>query len=151
MFAYDLEPLRHLQAQWSPSSVLSTRRRVTHMCVSKLGHHCFSSRLVAQSGPIICLNKCWLIVNWTIRNKFQWYLSRNKSFPNTKMYLGTSSAKRRPSCFGLNMLIYRIMYGLPWITIFLSRVRRCGNDFHECRSDPYIISFITRYLIPLNT
>ena len=32
------------------------------------------------------------------------------------------------------------MHELPWITIFLSRVRRFGNDFHEWRSHDFFVT-----------
>ena len=37
---------------------LSHWGRVTHICVSKLGHHWFRQCLVAGSTPSHCLNKC---------------------------------------------------------------------------------------------
>ena len=50
---------------------------VPRICVSELGHHWFRKRLVAYPVPSYYLYQCWLIVNWTPRNKFQWYLNRN--------------------------------------------------------------------------
>ena len=52
---------------------------VPHICVGELGQHWFRYmyRLVACSAPSHCLNHCWLIVNWTPGNKFQWNLNRN--------------------------------------------------------------------------
>ena len=32
----------------------------------------------ACSAPSLYLNQCWLIVNWTIRNKLQWNSNQNK-------------------------------------------------------------------------
>ena len=37
------------------------------------------SRLVAWTAPNHCLNQCWNIVNWTLRNKFQWNFNRNSN------------------------------------------------------------------------
>ena len=69
--------------------------------------------------------------------------------------------------FDIKGMIWRIMHELPWITIFLSRVRRFGNDFHVWRSHEWksspnrltsdknivirgyecIISFLARYFM----
>ena len=35
------------------------------------------SQLVAYSAPSHYLNQCWLIVNWTLRNKLQWIFNQN--------------------------------------------------------------------------
>ena len=51
--------------------------RVTHICVSKLGHHCFRWWLVVCSVSSHHLNQCSNIVNWTLRNKLLWNLNRN--------------------------------------------------------------------------
>ena len=49
---------------------------VPHMCISEQGQDWFRQWLVACSAPSHYLNQCWLIVNWTIRNKtsvkFEW-------------------------------------------------------------------------------
>ena len=55
--------------------------------------------LVACSAPSHELNQCWLIVNWTLRNKLQWDLNQNTSFSFMKMALKMSSAKWRPKSF----------------------------------------------------
>ena len=53
-----------------------------HICFSKLGQDWFRLRFVTCSVPNHYLNQHWLLVNWTIRNKFQWNLNqlRNKTF-----------------------------------------------------------------------
>ena len=38
----------------------------------------FRQWLVAWTAPSHYLNQCWNIVNWTLRNKLQWNLNRNK-------------------------------------------------------------------------
>ena len=43
---------------------------------------------------------CWFIVNWTIRNKFQWNSNQNAIFLFTKMHLRISSVKWWPFCPG---------------------------------------------------
>ena len=55
---------------------------VSHICVSDLGQHWFRKWLVASSAPRHYLNRCWHIVNWTLRNKLQW----NKN-QNTKLFI----------------------------------------------------------------
>ena len=56
------------------------------------------------SAPSPCLNQCWNIANWTIRNKLQYILIEIQIFSYMKMYLKMSSAKWRPFCLGLNVL-----------------------------------------------
>ena len=48
--------------------------------VSTLGQHCFRQWLVACSAPDHWLNQCWLDINSTLRNKFQWNLNQNTEF-----------------------------------------------------------------------
>ena len=50
--------------------------RVTHICVGKLTI-IGSDNGVAWTAPSHYLNQCWIIVNWTLRNKLQWNLNRN--------------------------------------------------------------------------
>ena len=50
-----------------------------HICVSELGQHWFRQCLVACSVPSHYPNQCWLIVNWTFRNKLQWSFNRNSN------------------------------------------------------------------------
>ena len=65
---------------------------VPHICVNELGHHWFRQWLVACSVPSHCLNQCWLIVNWTPGNIFQWNLNRNSIiFIQDKRPVGLSS------------------------------------------------------------
>ena len=45
--------------------------------VSESGQHWFKLWLVAHSAPSHYLNQCWVIVDWTRRNKFQWNFSQN--------------------------------------------------------------------------
>ena len=77
---------------------------VPHICVSKLGQHWFRQWLVACSAPSHCLDQCWLIVNWTLRNKRYWNSIRNtKGFFHEK-HLKMSSAKWWPFCPGRDEL-----------------------------------------------
>ena len=45
------------------------------------------------------LTQCWVIIDWTLRNKLQWNFNQNTKLSFTKMHLTISSAKR-PSCPG---------------------------------------------------
>ena len=75
---------------WKMSAILSRPRcfmitsahlthlpRVPHICVSELCQHWFRWWLVAWSVPSHYLNQCWLIVSWTLTNKFQLDLNWN--------------------------------------------------------------------------
>ena len=52
---------------------------VPHICVVKQGQHLFRWWLVACSAPSHYLNQCWIIVNWTLRNKLQWNFDWNSN------------------------------------------------------------------------
>ena len=45
-------------------------------------------------------NQCWVIVNWTIREKFQWNFNQNTKLFIQKNASEISSGKRRPLCPG---------------------------------------------------
>ena len=45
-----------------------------HICVSQFSHHWFRNGLL----PSHYLNQCWVIVNWTIRNKLQRNFNQNE-------------------------------------------------------------------------
>ena len=49
--------------------------------------------------------QCWIIVNWTHRNKSQWNLNQNMKLLIHKKHLGASSAKLRPFYQGADELI----------------------------------------------
>ena len=48
-----------------------------HIFFSESGQHWFRQWLVAYSAPSHYLNQCWVIVNWTLRNKLQWIFNQN--------------------------------------------------------------------------
>ena len=48
-----------------------------HICISELDQYWFRYWLVAYLAPSHYLNQCWVIVNWTLRNKHQWNLNQN--------------------------------------------------------------------------
>ena len=53
-----------------------------HRCVSESDQHCFRQWLAACSAPSHYLNQCWLLVNWTLRDKLQ-----GNSDQNTKLFI----------------------------------------------------------------
>ena len=50
---------------------------VPHICVSELDLHWLRWWLVPYFEPSPYLKQCWVIVNWTFRNKLQWNLNQN--------------------------------------------------------------------------
>ena len=78
---------------------------VTHICISESGQHWLREWLVAYSAPSHCLNQCWIIVNWTLRNKRQWNLNLNKQISIHENVPEISSAKWGPFCLGRDALI----------------------------------------------
>ena len=49
-------------------------------------------------------------------------------------YIRPRNNGTRLYCYCYNVILFRIIYGLPWITIFWSRVGWFANDFHEWHS-----------------
>ena len=62
---------------------------VPHICISELCQHWFRLWLVAYSAPNHYLNQCWVIVNWTLRNKLQW----NFNYQNTKFFIHKNASE----------------------------------------------------------
>ena len=60
-------------------SGLSQLRRLTHICVSKLGHHWFRT----CTSPCLYLDQCWCSVNWIVGNKLWsiWSQTTRKFIP----------------------------------------------------------------------
>ena len=69
------------------------------------------------------LNQCWLIVNWSIRDKGRWNIHQIQSYSCKKMNLYMLSAKCRPLCSGLKRLIRQTIW-LPSVNHF---VVACGG------------------------
>ena len=78
-----------------------------HICGSESGQHWFRKWLVTYSASNHYLNQCWVIVNWTPRNKLQRNFSQNRKFSFMKMHFKLSSVKWRPFCPGGDELTYR--------------------------------------------
>ena len=51
---------------------------VPHKCVSEWGQHCSRQWLVAYLAQSRYINQCWIIINWTLRNKLKWNFNQNK-------------------------------------------------------------------------
>ena len=61
----------------------------------------FRQWLGACSAPSHYLNQCWLIVNWTLRNKRRWNSNLNTKLFIQKMHLKMSSARTAVICWTL--------------------------------------------------
>ena len=59
-----------------------------HICVSESGQHWFRYWLATYFAPSHYLNECWVIVNWTPRNKPRWNFIQNK-----KLYIHENVSK----------------------------------------------------------
>ena len=79
---------------------LSHHPLVPHICVSESGQHWFRYWLVTYSAPSHYLDQCWVVDNWTLRNKFQWDFNQIQNFSFIKTHLKISSGKWRPFCPG---------------------------------------------------
>ena len=90
-----LEPVRKL-TRWG---------RVTHICVGKLTI-IGSDNGLSPGRYSHYLNQCWNIVNWTLRNKFQWNFNRNSNIFIYENRMKISSAKWRSFCPCLNVLTH---------------------------------------------
>ena len=54
--------------------------------------------------PSHYLNQCWIIVNWTLANIFQWKLNQNTAIFIVENAHENVVCEMRPSCLGLNEL-----------------------------------------------
>ena len=61
---------------------------VLHICVSESGQHWFRKWLVAYSTPSHYPNQCWVIVNWTLKNKLQWNFNQT-----TKLFIQENASE----------------------------------------------------------
>ena len=94
--------------------------------------HWFRWWFVACSASSHCLNQCWNIVNWTLRNNLQWNISQTFSFK--KMHLNKSSGKRRPCCLNLNLLMH---WGLS----------KMATNFSDCISEHIFMNLLNLILM----
>ena len=108
-------------------------------------HQEMACHLVAPSH---FFNQCWLIVNWTFRNKPQWNSIKIHNFPCMKMHLKMSFGKWRPFCPGVNINLIRLC--TDWsvgrgclLCLFCSvttgkYLKNCATNVHICLT-PYFI------------
>ena len=87
--------------------------RVTHICVSNLTIIGSDNGLSPSRRQAIIWTNAGKILIRLLGTNFSEILIKILTFPFTKMRLKVSSAKRRPFCLGLNVLIF--------ITVFLMR------------------------------
>ena len=74
-------------------------------------HHCFRQWLVAWSAPSHYLNQCWIIVDWTLRNKVQGNLNRNSNNFIQENAFENVVCEMASICLGLNELMSTSSYG----------------------------------------
>ena len=61
---------------------------VPHIHISELGQHWFRYWLVTCTVPGHYLNQCWVIANWTLRNKLQWLF-----YQNTELFIHENASE----------------------------------------------------------
>ena len=96
---------------------------MTHICVGNL-------TIIGSTAPSHYLNKCWNIVNWTLRSKLQWNFNRNLNIFIQENTLQIPSVKWRPFCLGLNVLIrdtVLTLYGFLGVGWFASELCRINS------------------------
>ena len=69
-------------------AILTHLPQVPHICFIESGQHWFRQWLVAYSAPSHYLNQCWVIVNWTLRNRLQWNFNQN-----TKLFIHENASE----------------------------------------------------------
>ena len=100
---------------------------VSHLCVGELCWHCFGQWLITCSAPNHYLYQCWVIVNWTLRNKLQWNF--NKKIQNIslmEMHLKISYG-RYGVILLVEYLIYLLLPPLQWFIqhhVIFDRVKK---------------------------
>ena len=108
---------------------------MTHICDIQLSYHWSRLWLVAWPAPSHYLNQCRNIVNWTMRNKFQWKFHHNTTIFIQENAFENVVWKMVVICLGLNVLRYStrsIHYGL--------RYHNPDNRSSKKKS-PYIVKF----------
>ena len=86
-------------------SVLTHWGRVTHICVSKLTIIGSDNSLSPDRRQAIIWTNAGLLLIGTLGTNFSEILIEILTFSFKKMRLKVSSAKRRPFCLGLNVLV----------------------------------------------
>ena len=78
--------------------------QILQIHVNDLGTHWLRQSLVACSAPSHYLNQFWYIINWTIRDTFQWKFNQCTKTLIKKMHLKMALAKFPPFCLRDNGL-----------------------------------------------
>ena len=81
-------------------------------------------------------HQCWVIVNWTPGNKFQWNLSKNKIVFIKKMHLKMIAAKWWPFCLGLK--VFRCV-SIP----LLCSWQRADDHFGGGEGEPRLLDHVS--------
>ena len=133
----------------------SVKGRVTYICVGNLGHHWFGWWLVAWSVPSYYLKQCWDTINWTVRNKFQWYFNRNSCIFIQENALGNfvcemAAILSRPQCVN-SWLMYCTISSVKDYQNWWSDVVRwkTGNVNSSPPSDAYLCQWIVSALVQI--
>ena len=87
-------------------NVLTHWSRVTHICVSKLIIIPPDNGLSPGQRQAIIGTNAGIMLIWTVGTNFSEILSEIRTFSFKKTYLNMSSAKWRPFCLGLNVLMH---------------------------------------------
>ena len=88
--------------------------RVTHICVSKLTIIGSDNGLSPVWRQAIIWTNDGILLIWTLVTNFSEILSEIHAFSFKKMHFKMSSAKWRPFCLGLNVLIH-VFGGYWWV------------------------------------
>ena len=91
---------------WLCGFLLTHWGRVTHICVSKLTIIGSDNGLSPERRQANIWTNAVILLIGTLGTNFSEILSESHIFSFKKMHLITSSAKRRPFCLGLNVVIF---------------------------------------------
>ena len=116
-------------------SMLTHRGRVTHICVSKLTIIGSDNGLSPDRRQAIIWTNAGLLFIGSLGTNFSEILIEILTFSFKKMRLKVSSAKRRPFCFGLNVLITKLKsssyFKLTKDTLFIPLIVELLSTFCE--------------------
>ena len=92
---------------------------------------------IDNSLPSHYLNRCWVTVNWTLRNKLRWNINQNTKFSFNKMHLTISPATWRPFSSGGDELMETRPLCECFIWRYIARnKKKIGNNMiaitHTC-------------------
>ena len=114
-----------------------------HIIVSASDQHWFREWLAAYSAPSHYLNQCWVLVNWTLRNKFQWSFNQNTQLLLIhEVHLDISSVKWRPFCPGGDE-IYNFMATLQ---LYSNCIRPMYWLFHRVSGQFFMMLWFCKYV-----